>query len=341
MPFDFVASADWHIGASRKLPGYLERQNQMMDKIAEVVTTRTSSGVLLVSADLLDRENVLPKERDSLLTKLLQYDTAGITTIIIDGNHDRLSKNHSNLSFIEIMTNYGVFKHLKIATIKPKKFTIFKQDILAVPWMGCTEGEYNKRVKTWIRDTGCIRPIVMTHEQFRGCADDLGFETNEGPLPDKKLMEGVHILVAGHVHKMQRILPRAFYSGSPMQKTFGETPDKGVLYFQSDKPDEPEFIQLEGLKQLVTLTSIPKKWPDAYIKLKLPKGTKTGVLPDSVVYNTYLSAEDNGEDIRKVDLSNPLDGMYELLIHYGLSKRQAQQGMELAKELYNGTRGIN
>ena len=343
MPFTAVASADWHFGGSRRLKGYLERQMLMVDKVARIAERKTETGVIMVSADVFDREHVLAKERDAFLSKIMHYDAQGLTFVITDGNHDRLSRTHSNLTFLKILAKFGAFRNLKIAVINPEKFRVQGVDILAVPWTGWSQKQYNARLLKYLRDFDCDEPIVMTHEQFRGCPDDKGWQTDEGPKPNKKLMAEARMVIAGHVHKRQRIRDCAFYTGAPMQKTFGEDQDKGVLVVNYSKPNRPKYVPIKGIKPLVTLTEIPEdgEWPDAYIKLKLPKHTPIGALPEDVVYNVYDSADLADTPSRKVDLSNPLDGLRELLIEVGLPKRLLNKALEYAEDIYNASQSLH
>jgi DNA repair exonuclease SbcCD nuclease subunit len=335
VPFSWVATSDFHVGASRRLRGYVERQESCISKIFEIAKSRTDSGVVAISADVFDREYVLPKERDMLLSMLLKGDSDGLTIIVTDGNHDRLSRTHSNLTFLKVLSRFKAFKRLRVAVIHPEKFTVDKQDFLAFPWTGLPKKQFNKVVLQAIKDFGCRKPIVMAHEQVSGCPDDTGWKTDEGLTIDNGLMKHVLFLHFGHVHKMQEIRKRVWYSGAPMQKTFGELADnKGVLIVNAKCPEEPEQVPIIGIKPMITLRRVPKKWPDAYIKLMLPKGTEFGKLPDDVVYNLYDSVDDDKPVITKVDVSDPLKDIRKLLIHVGLPKRLLNRGVDMAHDIY-------
>ena len=84
----FLHTADWHIGAGRSyIPGSLERTMGVIDDIYALALLEDIS-VVVVAGDVFDSPNLLAEEKRALARKIMAYDAAGISTLMIPGNHD-------------------------------------------------------------------------------------------------------------------------------------------------------------------------------------------------------------------------------------------------------------
>jgi hypothetical protein len=125
--------------------------------------------------------------------------------------------------------------------------------------------------------------VVVLHEQVAGITMDSGFEPEKSSSRIRlKPHADVAYWALGDIHKMQSVLPNAWYSGAPHQVNFGEVLPKGVLVVSTKKPTEPKFVPINS-RPLLSLTELPKDVPtDAYIQLRPTKPLGRVTLPPNV-----------------------------------------------------------
>ena len=141
--------------------------------------------------------------------------------------------------------------------------------------------------------------VVVTHETIRGAISDTNWRIKGGsevPLLDYgEDAEDIPVTYCalGDLHIKQKVGPRTFYSGSPLQIKFGDQFPKGVLVVDTDDPDNPVFEPIESVP-LVRVTSIEDIPENCHVKLVTDKIDSLGVmLPDNVMKREYNKKEKN------------------------------------------------
>lgn len=81
---------------------------------------------------------------------------------------------------------------------------------------------------------------------------------------------GYDYLALGHIHRRQRLSPRAYYSGSPLPISFDEPAEHGVLLVELEKGEEPrvDFRQMKTLRPLITLPKEAAPFEEAIRELR-------------------------------------------------------------------------
>lgn len=310
----FIHTADWHVGSSRTIPGYLERQIQGAKSVflkAKELGIRT----ILICGDLVEKD-LRPDERDALLKLILWSDDAGYNQLIVGGNHDQLAKGYSNLRFLETLYKKNRFRNTYVAVEKPKIITIKEQEFLLFP--GFYEGkDINKGLRKWVGR--CNKPpVVLMHEVVKGSIADNGFQLKHGVKIDSRLK--VLYYACGDLHKFQRLtgLKNGFYCGSPVQHDFGEELPKGFLLVDTENPKNPEFIELEQKHPLITVKKaedIVTTSKGSWVRVKADHLIDGDDLPDRVLKVEYdrpkgkdKKRANEREDV-EIDKINPMDGL--------------------------------
>jgi DNA repair exonuclease SbcCD nuclease subunit len=308
-------TGDWHVGSSRFLPNYLERQISGIRSVyekAKELKLRT----ILVSGDLVEKD-LRPHERDALLQLLLEKDDEGFESLIISGNHDMLARGYSNLRFLEHLDSMNRFKSTYVAVETPRIVRLHQQDFLLFPGF-CPEKNINRELKKWIRRCQ-DPPIVLMHEVVKGATADNGFKLEHGVRIDPDLK--VLYFACGDLHKFQKLtgISNGFYCGSPIQHDFGEVLPKGFLQVDTENPTNPRFIEIESISNLETVSEakeVSSVEKNAWVRIKSESLVDSEDLPDRVLKVDYVPAKkDRIEDedgSTQVDLADEVVSMEEL-----------------------------
>jgi exonuclease SbcD len=296
----FIHTSDWHIGASKFVgDGYLDRQLSVIDTIVAVAQER-GIDTIVVAGDVFDVEQPEPHEREALLDRILAYDRKGIRILCIRGNHDQGSMTgRTAIRYLSHMSDHGVFKNCVFAErtqyvrVRDTVFLLlchnprfFQEE--------CARAIHNfKRSSLNVPHTHFV---VVAHEAIKGSVTDTNYRMTDGseiPLdvgesvPDS---QDVAYWAFGDIHIRQRLGPRAFYCGAPLQVKFGDAWPKGVLVVDTENPGNPEFVTIPSrrlVKVRVVEGEVPVFPEDAHIKLVAAPTVYTemrdqGTLPDNI-----------------------------------------------------------
>lgn len=342
MSVKLIHTADLHIGKSRTLPDYLERQEIMLDGIYKVAEARGTK-LVLVAGDIFESKNIKWEEQQLFMEKLFEYDAKGFTTVLCNGNHDELSTGVSHMWLPAMVEKAGGLKRTYVVDTEPRVLDLPDLDIAIIPVVNNnmeTQELSDAVTKMWEGTDKDDRPfVVMLHATITGSNTDIGYSITGGPrIPD---LPFVDYWAVGDIHRSQEIGHNAWYSGSPIQHNFGDAQPKGVLVVDVEKDGNPatELVELEGIKPLVTLTEKPDEWPtDCYIRYI---GPMEGIidLPDNVIKTEGVAPEaaEDGEEEGPVQMefSDSLtEGLTDFLHTKGIAAELQEEGVLWVTEKY-------
>lgn len=297
----FLHTADWHLGASSFLGTDHERQLQVVDRIIDLAIDRGIQ-IVCVSGDVFDTNEPDPIAKEAFLQRVLSYDRMGIRLLVIRGNHDTSTTDRSAIRYLAHMTDYGVFKHSVFA----ERTQYVRVDDTIFILLNHRPRFFKEDIEDAIQAlhrgslaVSCKHTVLVAHECIQGALSDTNYRMRGEDIP---VSIGEHVpettctyVALGDIHQKQRMAPRAFYPGSPLQVKFGDTWPKGVLIVDTDDPDNPEFVPILS-KRLVKIVAdgdiLPVIPEDAFVKLvasvaQANAAQEAGVLtPDVVKYET-------------------------------------------------------
>lgn len=346
-------TSDLHIGKSRKLPDYLGRQRQMLNEIYRIAKSREID-LLLVAGDIFDTKMIYPREKDMFLQWVLKLDALAseqdFSVIIMDGNHDLLTEGYTHLRFLRVLQDEGHFKCTDIVEIEP---TLIRKGNVFV---GCVPAKYynTEQLNTIVNSLYLkanklawgesapvenkrhpeLKFIAMVHECILGSMNSIGWLADKGPQLDPDLP--VDYWALGDIHKYQQVrgVPNAWYSGSPIQHDFSDTDRRGILIVDLDQPTKPEFVELQGVTKLVTLTEIPDEWEeDQIVRLEATPDVlaKTDLPANVVATKPVVNAQKAIDAVRKDDM---LHGLPEILAAMGVTPDDQETAIDTIRKLY-------
>lgn len=324
-----VHTADWHVGATRNLPGYLDRQAKALDELVEK-SRELDPDVVCITGDLFDCHSPTEEERCLVVKAItdLLVKLPNATIIVVGGNHDWNRQNSSMLESLDISYRIAGTR-FKIVYEAPKLLEVNGAYFMCIP---CQQDLTADRVREIVdRHYEDVPPaaefIVCMHECFKSY-NDMGKPVGKETLPD---MNCVKYWLLGDIHKHQFIMDNAWYCGSLLQTDFGESPVKGFVYV--DKKG-PRFVEVESPRKLVTVEQGDEIPEDAFVRYKITDLLTANrcELPSNVVAMTSeIKAAVVDTTLFTDDVT---DGLAEFMAEkYGYDRDAQRESVEYVKNL--------
>lgn len=317
-----IHTSDWHCGASRNIPEYLNRWRDAFDEMIEKID-KYKPDVFVVTGDLFDNRTPTEEERNLILSTIsrILIKFPKIYVLILEGNHDWNTQETSMLE--SVREGYlPVGSRIKIVRDKPEVVRIKGSNFICIP---CTQSQTKKSVKKLVKklhkglegDT-----YVCMHECFKSFAEN-GMEVGTESLPKLKF---VKCWMLGDIHKHQFLAKNAWYAGSPLQINFGEKSQKGIVLVYKGKH---RFIELKSPKKLITIKQGDKVPDNCIVKYIItnPLEFDKSKLPDSVA-----SVETSLSEATTIKLENSGDiteGLAQMLAEkFGMSEKYQKKAIK-------------
>ena len=322
-----IHTSDWHCGASRNLPDYLNRWKDMCSELRKNII-KYHPDVFVVTGDIFDNKTPTEEERNLILSTIshILIENPKLFVLILEGNHDWNSQETSMLESVhEGYLPLG--SRITIVRDKPEVVKIKDSNFICIP---CTQSQTKASVKKLVKKmhnglTGDT--YVCMHECFKSFAEN-GMEVGTESLPKLKF---VKCWMLGDIHKHQFLSKNAWYAGSPLQINFGEQSKKGFVLIKDGKP---HFKKLESAKRLVVIKQgedIPK---DCIVKLKItdPLDFNKSDVPDSVA--SFEQDISSAESIKLENSGDVTEGLSEMLAQqFGMSKKYQRKAVDYVNAL--------
>lgn len=351
-------TADLHVGDSRNLPNYLERQRAMLSWLTDQAKQHQVD-VLLMAGDIFDTKHILPRERDMFMEWLLDNDREAVKsefiTLMIGGNHDEIEAGYTHLHGLKRLMQRGVLQrtiivdvHAQCLPVQSLRNPEERAWIACMPCAGYKGDELSLAVRA-MRSSLDVKAeksgesikyfVVAAHEPVAGATTETGGYRARGPVIDTSI--DVTYWALGDIHKpYQQMAPNAWYPGSPIQHEFGDvSSNRGALLVDLDDPTNPRPLQIEGVTPLITLFDWPDIWPeDAIVRFEgTAEEIAGGRFPDNVVaFKPLVEVEKQAQETVAIDLAGYaiLDGLEEILADQGVPQgRWEEVGETLRRAL--------
>jgi DNA repair exonuclease SbcCD nuclease subunit len=218
--------ADIHIKSYQRHTEYREILSNFIESAGDFVSQHRDETRIILAGDIMDNFLNITNELEVFVAWFLkEVDRMGVT-VIIAGNHDLTRNNmermdsispffHTmdlpNTTYFDMQTSFRS-ACLIDGNIIWALYSIF--DEYAIP-------DIEKARK---ENPGC-HVIGLFHGPVTGAKTDTGFTVDHGVSPD--IFNGCDFVVMGDIHKRQLMKNKngvpLYYSGSLVQKNFGET----------------------------------------------------------------------------------------------------------------------
>lgn len=204
--------------------------------------------IIIVAGDLLHTHERL---HTLVMNKAIDFVKQLITiapTFILVGNHDYIS-NTEFLTSNHWMNSMKGWDNLTIVD-KVEHITIDDCNFIFVPYV--FPGRFNEALNTLENLSLSTCNCIFAHQEFKGCK--MGAIVSEiGDVWSADLP----LVVTGHIHQRQWVGNNIYYPGTPLQHSFGESPDKSISYltFTTDTYNIEEIFLDIPTKKIVYLNA--------------------------------------------------------------------------------------
>lgn len=274
----FLHTSDWHLGKTLCEKSLLEDQKNFLDQI--LMELKNDYQSLIVSGDIYDRA-IPPVEAVNLLSDFLnsiKEKFPHLHVFINSGNHDSSERLGFAKEILEAQ-NIHIASDCKNITVP---VTVGNCDIYQLPYL--VPGIVKKQDETLFDSP------LKTQQELFDRAKEIIFESRKKSGSTNKIILNCHVLAfgsirseserisvgdtdsistdsfggfdyvaMGHIHSFAKVTENAFYPGSPLSYSFGESNDSKFM-IKVEFPENGEFyaekIPFKPLHQVVKLTGM-------------------------------------------------------------------------------------
>ena len=211
-----------------------------INKICNVISSKKEDlDAIVILGDLLHRHNIAEIDTLVLVDDFIDRISKDHHTYIIVGNHDR--PHHTN--YLDNKHAYNAYKKWKNITIVDtvKDITINDDRYIFVPYVD--PGKFKEAMLETLGEDNCMfltnteedpnPPLtIFCHQEFKGAKMNKVVSKN-----GDEWEEDLPFVIAGHIHGEHWLSENIYYPGTPMQHTFGEKDNKGVVIYDTDNGD--------------------------------------------------------------------------------------------------------
>lgn len=323
-------TADLHYGHSRFLPAgaHIERQQRMSREICSLVQAHHID-VVILAGDIAHRIDLSPEEEYIMVEFLRDLDDL-VPWVAIAGNHDRYGKDKTRIDFLTQVK----FKQGTIATSQPSWVLHRDVKFILVPYAGhSTESLENAVHKVIATSKPAATTIVVAHEHFEGAVLDSGYVGHSQGYPRIPRIPEVDYWALGDIHLHQAVTVGAWYSGAPIQHTFGEKLPKGVIVLDLTTK-EMEFVELTTPSKLITLDAAPEIWDEANYYRIVGEAQVIKQGSPSLIYTDFSRKVEVKLDPEKV-----ISQISDVLLTVGLPKELLEEAVEIHEDAFKKVSG--
>lgn len=190
--------------------------------------------------------------------------------VVMLGNHDLNLHNLQRVDAISPIASQFEHVHL-LKTCEPFDFSNGHTGVTLWPFAMADSGRYPtaRTVQNYDADVDDPINIGLFHGSVAGCVTDSEWTMAEAEH-DVRIFDGFDYVLMGDIHKQQFFRDRRVaYAGSLIQQNFGETHDKGFLFWKIE--DKEEF----SVRHVPVQSPLKFRTVRALDDLSIPRGQST------------------------------------------------------------------
>jgi len=168
---------------------------------------------------------------------------------ILIGNHDYINPSQY-LTDNHFFLPYRQWERVSVVDF-PIRVEYGDSSFVMCPYV--PPGDFKKALNELLKEGEDWQMVdcIFAHQEFRGCKEGAKVSENGDPWYSE-----YPPVISGHIHESQKVGKNVYYTGTPMQHSFGEKPNKKV-WFVSFDVEESQHFEVEkldlGLKGKKTL----------------------------------------------------------------------------------------
>lgn len=218
---------------------------EFREKFIAFLKTQNDIDTIVILGDVLHTMNIVNIQCLNVAVEFFkELDNLNIKIMIIVGNHDYIGPNEY-LSKNHWMNVISLFNPHNITIIDN---VVRYNNNIYLPYV--PEGKFVQTLET-VDLTGV--KYIFCHQEFLGSVYEFGNIVSENGEEWTHCDSDKTIIISGHIHKKQWVNKNIYYTGTPYQTRFNESPDKTISLIRDDKITE---IDLDLPKMITIYTTI-------------------------------------------------------------------------------------
>lgn len=256
----------------------IRESKELEVELIRIIQEQDPKFVVLLGDTLDKHENIHPNPLKRAV-KFIKRVASMKPVFLLIGNHDR-PNNEDFLS--EYHPFVGLEDHYNITIVSD---IVMFDNYLFVPYV--YPGRFMEAILTKKSKGNSKVHCIFAHQEFYGA--EYGAVSKKG---DKWDLSYPYI-VSGHIHKFQQLQANILYTGTPMQQTFDEEPDKSISMITITDgivSHERIFVKVTT-KITVTCESLTQEITDQILQLSLSHIVRvkiTGAHSDQKAQSYYI-----------------------------------------------------
>ena len=243
---------------------------EFREKFISFVKTQRDIDTIVILGDILHTMNIVNIQCLNVAVEFFkELDNLDIKIMIIVGNHDYIGPNEY-LSKNHWMNVVSLFNPHNITIVDN---IVRYNDNLYLPYV--PDGKFVQTLEnvdlTNIKYIFCHQEFLGSVYEFGNIISENGEEWNNNHSTDT-------IIVSGHIHKKQWVNKNIYYTGTPYQTRFNESPDKTISLIRDGNITE---IDLD-LPKMITIYTAMKDVDNLNIVFKSNNLYKIVILVENI-----------------------------------------------------------
>lgn len=216
---------------------------EFREKFIAFIKTQHDIDTIVILGDVLHTMNIVNIQCLNVAVEFFkELDNLNMKIMIIVGNHDYigpneyLSKNH----WMNVVSLFNPHNITIVDNIVRHNGNIY------LPYV--PEGRFAQTLENV--DLTNVK-YIFCHQEFLGSVYEFGNIVSENG--EEWTRDSGTIIISGHIHKKQWINKNIYYTGTPYQTRFNESPDKTISLIRNNKITE---IDLDLPKMITVYTTM-------------------------------------------------------------------------------------
>jgi DNA repair exonuclease SbcCD nuclease subunit len=215
----------------------IRESEEMAEKCAELIEKLKPSFVVILG-DTLHKHEIADNAPFVSVYYFLERITKTAPVYILIGNHDYINANQ----FLSDRHFFLPYKKWKYVTVVDKPILLEYENFSFAMCPYVPPGRFKEALDQLLKEGSMWDMVdcIFAHQEFKGCSYG-GIKSEKGDEWD----ENFPPVISGHIHDAEVIGSNIFYTGTPRQHSFGESPNKKVWHVSFGVEETAPFFKVD------------------------------------------------------------------------------------------------